>query len=97
MAGKRKLHSVSFKSKVAIAALREQETVGQLSSRYGVHSSQIHQWKRLVLDGAEGLFGVVGRPKKGASDAVSVAELYEQIGRLKMELEWLQKKVGAAD
>jgi len=65
LACQRKSHSVSFKAKVAIAALREQETVSQLSSRYGVHSSQIHQWKRLLLDGSEGLFGVVGRPKKG--------------------------------
>ena len=77
---------------MAIAALREQETVAQLSSRYGVHSSQIHQWKRQVLEGAEELFGTVGRPRKGDSDEVSVDELYEQIGRLKMELEWLKKK-----
>ena len=97
MSGQRKTHSVSFKAKVAIAALREQETVSQLSSRHGVHSSQIHQWKRLVLEGAEGLFSPAGRPKKGESDEVSVAELYEQIGRLKMELEWLKQKVGAAE
>ena len=89
---KRKSHSVSFKAKVAIAAIREQETVAQLSSRYSVHSSQIHLWKRHLLEGAEGLFGTVGRPRKGASDEVSVDELYEQIGRLKMELEWLKKK-----
>ena len=82
MAGKRKSHSVSFKAKVAIAAVREQETVAQLSSRYAVHSSQIHQWKRHLLEGAEGLFGTVGRPRKGESDEVSVDELYEQIGRL---------------
>lgn len=97
MAGKRKSHSVGFKAKVAIAALREQETVSQLASRFGVHASQIHQWKRLILEGAEGLFGVVGRPRKGDSDEVSVDELYEQIGRLKMELEWLKKKVGGSD
>ncbi len=97
MPGKRKSHSVSFKAKVAIAAVREQETVAQLSSRYSVHSSQIHQWKRHLLEGAEGLFGTVGRPRKGESDEVSVDELYEQIGRLKMELEWLKKKVGEPD
>ena len=97
MAGKRKSHSVSFKAKVAIAALREQETVAQLSSRYSVHSTQINAWKRQVLDGVEGLFGAVGRPRKGESDDVSVDVLYEQIGRLKMELEWLKKKVGAPE
>lgn len=97
MPRKRKSHSVSFKARVALAAVREQETVAQLSSRYAVHSSQIHQWKRQLLEGAEGLFGTVGRPRKGESDEVSVEELYEQIGRLKMELEWLKKKVGEPD
>ena len=97
MSGKRKPYSVSFKAKVAIAALREQETVAQLSSRYVVHSSQVHQWKRRLLEGAEELFTTVGRPRKGEPDEVSVDELYEQIGRLKMELEWLKKKVGASD
>jgi transposase-like protein len=97
MTGKRKSHSVAFKAKVAIAALREQETVAQLSSRYAIHSTQIHLWKRHLLDGAEGLFGTVGRPRKGETDEVSVDELYEQIGRLKMELEWLKKKAGGTD
>jgi len=97
MSKKRKQHGVGFKAKVAIAALREQETVAQLSSRFIVHATQIHQWKRIVLDGAESLFETVGRPRKEESDEVSVEELYEQIGRLKMELEWLKKKVGGSE
>ena len=97
MAKKRKVHSAGFKAKVALEAVRELETVGQLAGRFGVHPSQIHQWKRQLLEGAEGLFGEVGRPRKGAEEDVSSAELFEQIGRLKMELEWLKKKVGAVE
>jgi len=95
MAGKRKIRSGSFKSKVAIAALREQETLVQLSSRFTVNSTQITVWKRQLLDGAASLFDSVGRPRKetkGEGGEVSVEALYEQIGRLKMELEWLKKK-----
>ena len=96
MVKKRKVHSCGFKAKVALAALKELETVSQLAGRYGVHPSQIHQWKRHLQDGAEGLFGEVGRPRK-ASEEVSQVELFEQIGRLKMELEWVKKKVGAVE
>lgn len=97
MAKRRKLHSCGFKAKVALAAVKELETVSQLAGRYGVHPSQIHQWKRHLQDGAEGLFGEVGRPRKSSEEEVSQAELFEQIGRLKMELEWLKKKVGAVE
>ena len=100
MAGKRKIRSGSFKAKVAIAALREQETLAQLSSRFTVNSTQITVWKRHLLDGAASLFDSVGRPRKetkGEGGEVSVEALYEQIGRLKMELEWLKKKVGGTD
>ena len=96
MVRKRKVHSCGFKAKVALAALKELETASQLAGRFGVHPSQIHQWKRQLQDGAESLFGEVGRPRK-ASEEVSQAELFEQIGRLKMELEWVKKKVGAVE
>ena len=89
MARKRK-HDAGFMAKVAVAAVKEVHTVGELSGQFGVHPTQIHKWKRRLLDGAAELFT---RPGKERQDGESeVAELYEQIGRLKMELEWLKKK-----
>lgn len=97
MAKKRKIHSGEFKAKVALSAVKELETVGQLASRHGVHPSQIHQWKRQLVENAAGLFAEAGRPRKSEDQEGSAAELFEQIGRLKMELEWLKKKVGAVE
>ena len=65
MANIRKKHGVDFKAKVAPAAVREDSTVAELSSRYGVHASEIHAWKKTVLDGVGSLFA---RGKGGASD-----------------------------
>jgi transposase-like protein len=93
MKGKRKQHTVAFKAQVALAAVKGDKTVNELASHFGVHPTLIHGWKKQLLAGAETVFahGI----KAGASDtAVVQAELYEQIGRLKMELEWLKKKVG---
>jgi transposase len=89
----RKLHTAVFKAKVALAAVRELATVSQLASAHGVHPTQIHQWKKQLLDGAEGVFRIGPGPKRSrAEEEPATAELYEQIGRLKMELEWLKKK-----
>ena len=90
----RKVHTAAFKAKVALAAVKELETVSQLASVHGVHPTQIHQWKRQLLDGAAGVFSQgAGAKRPGSEDESSIAELYEQIGRLKMQLEWLKKKV----
>jgi transposase-like protein len=92
MAGKRKQHSATFKAQVALAALKGDRTVNQLASQFEVHPTLIHSWKKQLLAGAEEVFA---NGAKAAPDAeAEKAELFEQIGRLKMELEWLKKKVG---
>jgi putative transposase len=90
MSRKRNQHSAAFKAKVALAALKDVRTVGELAGQFGVHPSQIHQWKRRLLDQAESVFAGPGEKRREAD--VEATELYEQIGRLKMELEWLKKK-----
>lgn len=93
MAGKRSQRSASLKAKVALAAVKEVKTLSELSSQYGVHSTQIHQWKRQLLEGAEEIFSSPqSRKRKEDEQAATKGELFEQIGRLKMELEWLKKK-----
>ena len=91
MAGKRKHHTAAFKAQVALAALKGDRTVNELASRFNVHPTLIHAWKKQLLSGAEQVFA--NGAKAAADDAEAVqAELYEQIGRLKMELEWVKKK-----
>jgi transposase-like protein len=94
MAGKRKQHTAAFKAQVALAALKADRTVNELAGQYEVHPTLIHTWKKQLLAGADQAFS---NPSKAISaDAeAEKAELFEQIGRLKMELEWLKKKVGA--
>jgi putative transposase len=92
MAGKRKQHTAAFKAQVALAALKGDKTVTELAGQFGVHPTLIHGWKKLLLTGADQVFG---NGSAVANDAeAEKAELFEQIGRLKMELEWLKKKVG---
>ena len=94
MAGKRKQHTAAFKAQVALASLRGDRTVNELAGQYGVHPTLIHGWKKQLLAGAEGVFAN-GLKADTADSEAQKAELFEQIGRLKMELEWLKKKVGA--
>jgi len=91
MARKRRIFSGAFKAKVALAACRGEKTTAQLAAEYEVHVGQITAWKKQLLEGAPELFED-GRRKRAAEDAVDEEELYEQIGRLKMEVEWLKKK-----
>ncbi len=74
------------------SAIKGDHTINELAGHYGVHPTLIHGWKKQLITGAEEVFG---NPAKAASADAEArqAELFEQIGRLKMELEWLKKKV----
>ena len=90
MAGKRKTHSAAFKAQVALAAVKGDKTVNELASVHQVHPTLIHSLKKHLLAGLEDLFA---HPAKvAASDhEAEKAQLYEQIGRLQMELSWVKK------
>jgi transposase-like protein len=92
MNGHRTRHSADFKAKVAIAALAEAKTLAELSSEYGVHQSQITSWKQELVANASDLFGK-GK-KKAVNHEAEVAELHRQIGKLKVENDFLSNLPG---
>jgi len=91
MTGKRKRHSAAFKAKVALEAVKQTRTVAELAKVFQVHPVQISPWKKQLLDGAESLSRDGRRERE--EDRATQAELYERIGRLNMEVEWLKKSV----
>jgi putative transposase len=92
MTGRRKRHSPAFKAKVALEAAKQTRTVAELAKVFQVHPVQISQWKKRLLDGAESLFRD-GRGREREEAQATQAGLYERIGRLNMEVEWLKKSV----
>jgi putative transposase len=90
MTRKRRVFGAAFKAKVALAAVRGDKTTAQLASEFSVHTSQVTAWKKQLLEQAAGLFED-GRTRRDET-AANEQELFEQIGRLKMEVEWLKKK-----
>ena len=91
MPRKRRVFGSAFKAKVALAAVRGDKTTAQLASEFKVHANQVATWKRQLLEQAAGLFED-GRQRRDDAQT-NEEELYEQIGRLKMEVEWLKKKL----
>ncbi len=88
-----KKHSAKQKAKIALEALKEAKTLSELSSEYGVASSQISTWKQQVVQGVEGIFVHSSKQQQQIqAHQAKQALLYQQIGQLQMELEWLKKK-----
>jgi len=92
MTRQRKTHTSAFKAQVALAAHKGDRTVNEIAGQFSVHPTLIHGWKKQLLRGAESIFANGAKTTPASNEVVAQAELYEQIGRLKMELEWLKKK-----
>lgn len=91
MVDMRKRFSAAFKAKVAVEALKGEKTIAELSSEYGVHSNQIRQWKKKLVEELPDIFS--DRRKRSEKEGEELtSELYRQIGQLKVELDWLKKK-----
>ena len=89
----RRKHSPSFKARVALEALKGEETIAELVTRFEVHPSQIRTWKKALAEGASGIFGDEQNHKK-KDDADLIARLYQQIGQLKVERDFLESALG---
>ena len=92
MKNKRKKHSPSFKAKVAIAALKEEETAAELAQRFGIHPTMVGDWKRALIDGAIDIFDRGHKSRKKTE--AEIDELHRQIGKMKVENDFLSRKLG---
>ena len=95
--GKQRNHyNAEFKTKVALAAIKGQQTVNEIATTYGVHPNQVTQWKKQALESMPALFST-RRVREAQNEEELKARLYQEIGQLKMELDWLKKKAGLSD
>lgn len=92
MGRKRRVFTAGFKAKIALEAIRGHHTVAELAKKHKLHPTQINLWKKQLLESAELAFEG-GKSEKEKSDQPCAEDLYEQIGRLKVQLEWLKKRV----
>ena len=91
MKRRRRVFAGAFRAKVALAAVKGDKTLSELASQFDVHANQVSAWRKELVGRAAELFED-GRSRKGLEESACQEELYEQIGRLKMEVEWLKKK-----
>jgi transposase len=90
----RQKHNAAYKAKVALAAIRGDRTIAELASEFGVHPNQIYNWKKQLLDGAASVFEGGGSAAEAAASEAQVDVLYRQIGQLKVENDFLARKLG---
>ena len=90
----RRKHTAAFKSKVSLEALKERESIAVLSQRFGLHSTQINNWKSRAIEIINEGFEEKATKRNEVDDGALTDELYRQIGQLSYELQWLKKKVG---
>jgi putative transposase len=93
MKDKRRNHSAAFKAKVALAAAKGDKTIAELASQYEVHPNQIAKWKKQLLESLPEIFNRYRQKDQRRQDELT-ERLYQQIGQLKVELDWLKKKSG---
>ncbi len=91
MSVRRKRYSADMKAKIALEAIKGQKTVNEIAAEYGVHPTQIAQWKKQALDSLPEVFAT-GKSKQEHNEEVLIANLYQQIGQLKVQVDWLGKK-----
>lgn len=89
----RRQHPPAFKAKVAFEAIKESKTIAELSSQFGVHPTQIKQWRQILEQNGQKLYNDHDRKKEHRKDDL-ITKLYEQVGKLQVQTEWLKKKLG---
>lgn len=96
MKTQRKRYTAEFKAKIALEAIKGQRTINEIATRYELHPVQVSQWKRQALEQLPQIFSD-GRVRKEKSEEELRDQLYQQIGQLKVELDWLKKRSGVSD
>lgn len=91
---KRRRYSADFKAQVALEAINNQRTLNEIANEHGIHPNQITNWKKQVIEQLPQIFAT-NRDKHQQQQQALTDELYRQIGQLKVELDWVKKKVGA--